>query len=172
MRSIKSLILLSFVFGVVTLNSCKKDKKDEDNTPLATISASVDGTATNFNTGAIAAQVSINGANFTSLEGTAENKTSMSIIISGTPVAGKTYSNGASNDEDKPLLAYFVSDDERYFSDDNDQTNPASLTITSVTSTTVKGTFKGNLVYLTGANGTTKKKAITNGKFNLTLTKQ
>ena len=169
MRSIKSLFLLTLAFGVITLNSCKKDK---DSTPSATISASVDGTATNFNTGAIAIQGSVNGATITNIEGTAANKTAISITISGTPVAGKTYSNTSSNDDDKPLIAYIVTDDEQYLNDDDSQSNPASLTITSVTSTTVEGTFKGDLVDIQGSNGTAKKKVITNGKFNITLKKQ
>lgn len=169
MRSIKSLILLLFAFGVVTLNSCKKDK---DSAPSATISASVDGTPTNFNIGAIAVQGSVNGTAITNIEGTAANKTAISITISGTPVAGKTYSNTASNDDDKPLIAYILTDDDQYLNDDS-QSNPASLTITSVTSTTVEGTFKGDLVDIQGAtNGTAKKKVITNGKFNVTLKKQ
>ena len=167
MRSIKSLFLLTLAFGVITLNSCKKDK---DTTPSATISASVNGTATDFSTGALAGKASVNGITLTTIQGTAANKTGISIALYGTVTAGKTYSNNASNDDDKPILIFETNDDQ-YFNDDASTTNVVSVTITSVSSTEIAGTFKGDLVTIAAGNDAPKTKSITNGKFNVKITK-
>lgn len=169
MRSIKSLFLLTLAFGVITLNSCKKDK-DTTETKSATVSASVDGTATNFNTNALAAQASVNGSTITTIQGTAANKSIISIAIYGTITAGKTYSNNASDDLDKPIMGFEAGDDQ-YYNDDNSTTNIVSITITSVTSSTVAGTFKGDLTTFSVGNDAPKTKSITNGKFNVVIVK-
>jgi hypothetical protein len=169
MTKIKTLLLLAATFGVVTLNSCSKDKNA---TPSATVTANVDGTATTFNTNAIAVTGSVSGTSITNIQGTAANGATISITLSGKAVAGKTYTSTAASDDDKPIILYSLKDDD-YFNDD-DIKKIVSVTITSVSSTGVQGTFKGaltNTIIVGTGSGTTKTKTITDGKFNVYFSK-
>ncbi|MDN3580009.1 hypothetical protein [Mucilaginibacter flavus] len=170
MKKIKTLLLLAATLGVITLNSCSKDK---NSVPSATITAGVDGTATTFNTNAITLSSTVNGATFTNIQGTASNGATISITLSGKPTAGKTYISTASKDDDKPVMLYSLKNDN-YFNDDDNTKNIVSVTISSVSSTGVQGTFKGaltNTVFVGTGGGTAKTKAITDGKFNVYFSK-
>lgn len=165
MKFFKTLILSTLAFGALTLNSCKKDN---NNTATATISASVDGTATDFNTGAAAIKQTVSGDVVTSITGTSSNKAVITILLNGTPVAGKVYSSASANSDDEPLI-YYAASNINYLNDDN-SSNTVTVTITSVSSTNIQGTFKGGLVEaIVVGNATPKTKAITSGKFNVNL---
>lgn len=168
MKAIKAIILLTLTFGVITLNSCKKD--DKEATVSTSISASIDGTATTFNN-AVGLTGTVGGVKFTSVTGTASNKAVISITLNGTITAGKTYSAAAANASDKPLLLYAPDDNDDYFNDDSNTAKLVSVTVTSISATNIQGTFKGNVTNtISIGNGTGKIKSITNGKFNVTIT--
>jgi hypothetical protein len=162
MRTIKQLVLLTLAFGALTFSSCKK----KDVAPAVSITATVDGTATNFNVSAAALQGPVNGVTFTNIQGSTSGGAILSMTVAGTITAGKTYSDAAASDNDKPLIVYATSatSDDDYLNDDDDTSNLPSVTITSVTSTTIDGTFKGLIGNSSGAT-----KSITNGKFHVNI---
>ena len=89
----------------------------------------------------------------------------LSMTLLSNVTAGKTYSDAATNDNDKPLFVYAQSPtaQDDYINDDDDASNLPTVTITSVTSTTIDGTFKG----LIQSGQSTK--LITNGKFHVNI---
>lgn len=163
MKRIKTLLLLTAIFGVVTLNSCKKDKKEA----VVSLTADLDGTATNFSVSPVALQGAVDGQTFTVIQGSTSTGATLSITIAGKVTAGKTYSDAVTSDDDKPLFLYATSPTaDDYLNDDDDTANLPSITITSVTSTTIDGTFKGKVGLLSeGA----QVKSITNGKFHVDI---
>lgn len=167
MRILKNLTVLTLVLGVVTLNSCKKDKSQV----AVSLTADIDGTATNFNVSPIAASATLSGQTLTVIQGSTSTGATLSITLSGKVIAGKTYSDAASDDSDKPLFLYTTSaTSDDFLNDDDDASNLPSVTITSVTSTTVDGTFKGLVVEgVQIGNGQLPTKTITNGKFHLNI---
>lgn len=168
MKTIKTLILLTLMTGVITLNSCKKN--DKEVTVSSSISASIDGTATTFNN-ALAITGTIGGEKFTNVQGTASNKAVISITINGTITAGKTYSSAATKVSDRPVLLYAPDDNDDYMNDDSNTAKLVTVTVTSISATNIQGTFKGNVTNtISIGNGSGKVKSITDGKFNVTLT--
>jgi hypothetical protein len=169
----KLLIVLTLASGVLVLNSCSKDKTTT--TTSIYITADIDGTATTFSTNAIAVTGTENGQSFTSLNGQAKDGTTISLVLAGTPIAGKTYSDAAANDDDKPLLLYTPpgANADSYLNDDDDSSNLPTVTISSLTSTSISGTFKGKVEggIAIGNNNTLPTKSITNGKFSLKYSK-
>jgi hypothetical protein len=164
MRKIKSILLLTLAVGIITLNSCSKDK---DNAVISTtITASIDGTATTFNN-AFALTGTVGGTKFTNVQGTASSKAVLSITINGTITTGKTYTSTATAISDRALLLYAPNDTDDYINDDSNSTKivTVTVTVTSISSTNIQGTFKGNVTA-----GSGKVKAITDGKFNVALT--
>jgi hypothetical protein len=165
MKTVKILIALTLVFGVVTLNSCKKENKE----PSVAITASIDGTATTFNTGAAALTGTVQGMKVTNIQGAASNGMMLSISVLGDITAGKTYSTAADNDNDMPMVILATSNGDTEFINDDSTTNPFTLTITSVTSTSIEGTFKGALgessINLGSDTQTGATKTVANGKF-------
>lgn len=170
MKSNKLLIVLSLALGTLTLNSCSKSTTTT--TTNINISADINGTATTFNTNAVAISGTVSGQTFTNITGQAKDGTMLSITLMGAPVAGKTYSDAATNDNDKPLIDITPpGNDSSDFLNDDSSPNVPSVTISSVSSGTISGTFKGGLVQgIETSNGTLPTKSITNGKFSLTYT--
>jgi len=163
MRTTKQLVLLTLAFGALTFSSCKK----KDVAPAVSITATVDGAATNFNVSAAALQGTVSGVTYTNIQGsTTSGGAMLSMTIAGAVTAGKTYSDAATSDDDKPLFVYATSptSDDDYLNDDDNASNLPSVTITSVTSTTIDGTFKGLIGNSSGAT-----KSITNGKFHVNI---
>jgi len=166
MKKIKSLILLTMLSGAVIMSSCKKDKS----TPTPFITATIDGSAVNFNTHAVAIKGSGETAGVTVIQGEGPNGTTFSISLLTALTAGKTFVSGGDDVNNAPLLQYSTSDDD-FFNDDDDASNVITVTITSVSSTSVQGTFKGKIMdAIEVGNGTPKTKLISNGKFNVTFT--
>jgi hypothetical protein len=162
MKTTKQLALLALAFSAFTFSSCKK----KDVAPAATITATVDGTATNFNVNAAALQGAVSGTTYTNITGsTSSGGATLSMTLAGAVTAGKTYSDAASNDNDMPLFVYAPSatSQDDYLNDDDDASNLPSVTITAVTSTTIDGTFKGLIQNSTGT------KSIANGKFHVNI---
>ena len=161
MKTIKQLVFLTLAFGALTLNSCKK----KDVAPAVSITATVDGTATNFNVSAAALQGTLNGVTVTNIQGSTSGGAILSMSLWGSLTAGKTYSDAATSDNDKPMFVYATSatSDDDYLNDDDNASNLPSVTITSVTSTTIDGTFKGLVQNSTGT------KSMTDGKFHVNI---
>jgi len=165
MKTNKLVILFAIAFATLSLNSCKKDSKDA--IVSNTISASIDGTVTNFGS-AFAVTATESGQKLTNIEGVSSNKATISITLSGTITAGKTYTSTAANDDDKPLILYSTVDGDNYLNDDN-SANIVTVKVTAVSATNIQGTFTGGLTTFSIGNGAAKTKAVTNGKFNVTF---
>lgn len=163
MKTIKNVALLSLAIGAISLSSCKK----KDVAPAVSITATVDGSATNFNVNAAALQATLNGVTYTNIQGsTSAGGATLSMTLMGPVTAGKTYSDAAASDNDMPLFVYATSatSEDDYYNDDDNASNLPSVTITSVTSTTIDGTFKGLI-----ENGSNATKSIANGKFHVNI---
>jgi hypothetical protein len=61
------------------------------------------------------------------------------------------------------VYAASATSDDDYFNDDDNVSNLPSVTITSVTATTIDGTFTGLI------ENSTSTKSITNGKFHVNI---
>ncbi len=163
MKKIKILAVLAISLAAITLNSCKK----KDVKPANSITASVDGTNTSFNTSAKAIKTTVQGVSVTTIQGTAANGTNLAIMLSGAVEAGHTYAAAANSPSDEPLIALTSSADQ--FWNDDSSSNLVSVTITSVTTSSIQGTFKGNLVSTTSGSNTPATKVIANGTFNVSF---
>src|ERR1700752_270876 len=102
MRILKSLITLSLLLGLTTLNSCKKNKKTT--APTGTMTATIDGNAANCSTHTTVVTGSANSANFTTIQGNASDGSSMSLTIYGTLTAGATYTSNDPDPTGEPIL--------------------------------------------------------------------
>lgn len=182
MKSQKSLFVLALACGAMTLHSCTKvtttttNNSGNNNTNGSIfITADIDGTPTTFNTNATAVSGSEDGETFTSLYGSGKDGASIYITIESAPVSGKTYSDTATNIADRPVLLYTPSgtNPDSYFNDDDDVNSLPSVTITSVSSDAITGTFKGQVVGVIAVGNTNNlpTKTITNGKFSLRYAK-
>jgi hypothetical protein len=167
MKLNKTLFFSAAVFAAISVSSCKKDKI----TVAASLTADIDGTATNFSSTPVALTGSVNNEPFTVIQGATPAGALISITLSGTLTAGKTYSDAAANDADKPLFIYDTSSTaDDFVNDDSKASNVPSVTITSITSTTIDGTFKGALVQgVQVGNVQLPTKAVTNGKFHVNI---
>ena len=161
MKKIKILAVLAISLAVVTLNSCKK----KDVKPAVSITATIDGAATSFNVNAAALQGSVQGVTFTNIQGSTSGGAMLSMTLSGAVTAGKTYSDAATSQNDMPMFVYSPSatSQDDYLNDDDNTSNLPTVTITSVTSTTIDGTFKGLVQNSTGT------KSIADGKFHVNI---
>jgi len=167
MKILKVIVAAAMLLGVISISSCKKDKQSV----AVSLTADIDGTATSFNVGAVAATGTVDGQTYTVIQGSTSTGAMISITLAGKLTAGKTYSDSAESDDDKPLFLYATSSTaDQYLNNDDDAANLPSITITSVTSTTVDGTFKGSVVQgIEIGNGQLPTKTITNGKFHVTI---
>ncbi|AYL94814.1 hypothetical protein [Mucilaginibacter celer] len=161
----KPALLLAFVIGTFTLNSC--DKESDDVAANSTLSATVDGTNINF-TNVVAVHAVVEGKSYTNIQGVA-NKDTLNITLPGNITTGKVYTSTAADDNDKVLAVYSTTTDD-YVNDDTDPTKVVTVNITSAAVSAYQGTFKGNLTNIIGDDmGVAKHKVITNGKFNVKI---
>ncbi|MDB4904273.1 MAG: hypothetical protein JWQ63_3554 [Mucilaginibacter sp.] len=176
----KYILLFTCVLFIFT--SCKK-KADIIPVPINTISATVDGANMNFNIN-VSAHIGANaggpGTNATlyisGLTSGTVPSGSMSINVSSqslNSIIKGTYTIASANNN-PPVFAFLTygyydpassGPDQPYFTDSKG-IQPTTITITSISSTNVQGTFSGTLVYSQGGTGT---KTITNGKFNVNI---
>jgi len=152
--------------------SCKKDKNQA---PVCYITADIDGTPVSFTSNNVTRlTVGTNGGSIAtnsnlSLYGAArldENSDAISITVSEPQTVGVGTYRGGADDSRFVSIQYLTgpfttTGSNEYVSDLSDA--GMSVTITSIDTKTVQGTFKG-VLYHNGA-----QKAITNGKFNLML---
>jgi hypothetical protein len=169
MKFIKTLLLSTLIFGAISISSCSKND-DGDTTIEGSITANINGVPTKFNTNVIATSATTQGKQLTSINGTAADGTNISIVLAGNITTGKIYASNAADDNDKPLVAFSTAVDD-FLNDDSSVTNIATVTVTSITSNTISGTFKGDLKTVVIGNAAPKTTAITDGKFNVSLIK-
>ena len=170
-------ILQVAVFLLFILTSCKK--KSEDNlVPVNTITAAVDGENISLSTN-ISAKFSTNQIGKLSYTLNIQGATSSKAFgISLTSFDKNSITKGtytlASSKNSTPIWVYVAYEDyelsgnvpdQPYITDPNG-IQPTTITITSISSTNVQGTFNGTLVYSQGGSGT---KTVTNGKFNVNI---
>ncbi|MGZ3777614.1 MAG: hypothetical protein ACXVI9_08435 [Mucilaginibacter sp.] len=164
------LFCILFIF-----NSCKKKT---DVLPVNTISATVGGTAMNFNS-KVQALYSINNETggtvlwITGYTGTDNLAGSMAISIAASDKSSfkvGTY-NISSISNQAPVfieLIYGSGDpsinpSQQPWLSDTNAVQPATITITSVSGTNMQGTFSGVLLHWFGSDN----KTVANGKFNV-----
>ncbi len=165
-RRTKNLIFLS-AFLLVLFTSCKKENT---NVAIGTISVSIDGTATTFNFGAKASVLPVTGGYGIQIQGNkrdpATSATNLTIsVASAAPITTGTYvENSGGNvvkiDYD---FDYFLSTSTS--SSYGSTTNPVTITITEINSTSVKGTFSGELQGAGIGGGDLVKNVLADGVF-------
>ncbi|HEY9001236.1 MAG TPA: hypothetical protein VIM89_07775 [Mucilaginibacter sp.] len=165
MKTIKNVALLSLAFVAITLNSC--NKKDEK--PSYFITATVDGKPTSFNTNAAAASLIVQGSSLTNITGQAADGSTISIILNSTPTTGKTYIFTASDQADQAVVN--ITNSSAEFINNPGSSNVVTVTINAVNSTSIQGTFKGDLASTPNSNPALLLKSVTNGTFNVPYSK-
>ncbi len=147
------------------LFSCKQNTSPTNASGI--ISATVNDTAITFNTNATALYLGTNGKYnlvISGFAGTTGTSNEISISIGGgAPVGVGTY-NDTGVGADKVTMLYGLPSGASDFATRSD----ATVTITSLTSTNVQGTFSGVLSNYTG-RATKATKAFASGKFNLQI---
>jgi hypothetical protein len=171
-------LLALFVCLLFGFGACKKDGVGG---PPNTISATVNGVNINFNAKAIARMdTSVTGPTGVTLNITGETNTegvrsfiavSVSTYSPDGPIAAGTYlSLGTNSQADFSYLFYteMASDTQPGQTYVTDATGKylGSVTISSISRTSVAGTFSGMLVSSSGDTTTT---TVTNGKFNVSI---
>lgn len=162
MRKLSFIILLALLAFV----SCKKDGSAPGG---GTISATVGGKDETFNNISVAKNTSAAGQYSLYFAGSADTSATadiISITIDGSmPVATGTYSSfHTPMDNYFPGMVYKTGGADTY-SEDINGLYPITITITSLSSKNVQGTFSGALVLYAGTG--VANKIITNGKFNV-----
>jgi len=159
------LLVLGLIFTGASFSSCKKEKKtDPEQVAKGTVTADIDGKATDFSKFAISLTGSSNGNDFTAIQGDAADGSSISATIYGAVTAGKTYTVKSGEFATNPVISYTASNGDTYLPDLSSEST-LSVTITAVSTSSIQGTFKGVLSYV-GA-GDKPDKSVTNGKFNV-----
>jgi hypothetical protein len=169
-------ILLFSACVMLAFSSCKKSDKNSS-TASNTITVTVGSSNLSFNTAATAVLANSSGSYVllvSGATGTGSNAQAISIAIdSENPIVKGTYTLNSSTSPDAtsfPQISYVQSASTTNpvsFTSDITGTNASTITITSISSTNVQGTFNGVLV--SDQDGTTTK-SVTDGKFNVTVT--
>ena len=175
-------ILLFSACVMLAFASCKKDSSKT--TTSNTITATVGGSNTSFNTGAAAAMAADSGAYVLAVAGsTGTSSSAQSIVVgllSDKPFVKGTYTFDTSTDPNTitviPSISFLTNESGDASSEfdsstdinlqDSTLSTTATVTITAISSTNIQGTFSGLLVN-SGDNTTTK--TVANGKFNVAL---
>jgi hypothetical protein len=166
----RNKILLFICFSVFFFSSCSKSSSSNSSTAADnTFTATIDGTDMTFNISAQAIVTNQTDAYGITLIGyhdqNTTNPTMMTIMLLGTnAITTGTYTPVSENGGTEATI-FFTQGSNAYAADLNNPTTQ-TVTITSLTSSSVQGTFSGKIVVETGGSGT---KTITNGKFNLKI---
>lgn len=160
MKKLLNILLASFV-TILTI-SCKKDATD---IPIGTIKVKIDGTDFTFNVQAKATTLAVAGGFGIQIQG--NYKTTSTTYLSFTIVRSSPITTGSytENIGGNPLVTmthctevlipcFFLA--TTYGS----SSNPVSITITEITGSSVKGTFRGELKFSSGG-----PELLTNGAF-------
>jgi len=160
-----------FLFAIIFAFSCNKNSSSPGG-GTAAIKATIDGSSQTFNVGATASLVSFGSEQALSITGVQSNSNTAYLITlalmpsNGSSITPGTYTGNASSDEVELTYAQ-ASTGIAYQNDPTISSSNATVVITSISSTNVKGTFSGTLVLETGSGAATK--TITNGSFDLAI---
>jgi hypothetical protein len=175
-------ILLFSACVLLVFSACKKDSAKTASSN--TITATVGGSNINFSTNATGELATDSGAYVLAVGGlTGTSSSAQSIVVgllSDKPFVKGTYTFDTSTDPNTitvlPSIAYLTntSGDESSEFDSNTDiylqnstlSTTCTVTITSISSTNIQGTFNG---LLTNDGDNTTTKTVTNGKFNVGL---
>jgi len=154
------------ILGSVVLVSCKKSSGGGG--PLQ---ATINGTVTNFATGATGLTASAGGQYTIEVAGASGTTSPNAFEItlqSANPIAVGTYTDTSSTNN--AILEYVPYSTGTFFLSAGQASHPSKVVITSVSSTQIAGTFQGTLY--ANQDTTTTPETITNGTFNVKLTAQ
>ena len=174
----KKLLLFSACI-MLAFASCKKNDPTKSTTAVGTISATIGGVNETFTTSVIAESADTPAYNIaiSGFRGTDVNREGIQIGISSyKPITTGTYtiSSALSNDVVyTPFVGYYKNtsvSSVATFGTDFSAVNITTITITSLSSTNVQGTFSGVLINEDGTS--TDTQTITNGKFDVNITSQ
>ncbi|HVS92539.1 MAG TPA: hypothetical protein VHE59_10925 [Mucilaginibacter sp.] len=160
----KSIFLLIPLCLLLGLSSCKKNSSKPANA-AGTLTVTVGGKAQTFNVGATAHLDNTGGVNTLGIMGLQSTGTANSLIItvsSSGPITAKSYTDADSEAQ----LSYTLASGAAY-QDDGTGGTTSTVTIKSITSTNVQGTFSGTLMLINGTGAATQ--TLTNGSFNLSI---
>jgi hypothetical protein len=170
----KRLFLIS-ACAILAFSACKKDSNKT--TATVSLSATVGGTNETYSN--VIAQSIVDTPGYTiGISGSRGSGANLEVlqleVNSVNPITTGTYTLNSSTSSDIstfPLLAYYKytsATNELIYGTDLTGANVSTITISSISSTNVQGTFSG--VLIDEIDGTTTD-AITSGKFNATITK-
>jgi hypothetical protein len=169
MKTLLSTFAVLFI-SIIVFSSCKKTSSPN---PSNIVTATIGGTNYTFNLHVIEAIDTLGNLQVTQIAGSDADSDHIGIIFQsvGNPTA-TTYSESQKTAQ---LIIGISKDSVTYFSYypnfspvTNITSNPVTITIDSISSTSIQGTFQGE-IYLTSDTTVPTKKAVTNGKFNLSL---
>lgn len=163
-------IIYVFISSFCILCSCSKS---DNANPSGSITASIDGTNVVFGTEAFALNQQNSGIYaliITGFQGAVNSSNQITIGIGGTsPVTTKTYTDVFDPSEDDEVSFVFTQQPGNItYGANGEAPNTATVTITSLTSSKVEGTFSGGVVLVSGS-GSPASHTITNGRFNLSI---
>ena len=164
----KKIVFAALSF-LLLLTSCTKEATIGMGTGTATISANVDGQSMTYNVNAKAVRINVPGAYSVEVVGYKSSSSSDQIAISLTgisPIGTGTYSENNANGINVATIN-LIDGGSQTFVNSNSVTNPSSVTITSITSSSIKGTFKGD-IFLSGSSSSTKK-VLSEGQFSISF---
>ena len=160
--------IIVFASLVLLLMSCKKNSDDNGAIAANSIQANIGGTTYNFNVSAKAIKMDGTGYHFISIAGADANSATANVIgiIANSNVAVTTGTYNENDAVNFGSLSYSVNiSSGNTYTDAGSTTNPVIVTITSLTGTSVQGTFKGDIYLGSSTSGT--KKVVADGKFNV-----
>jgi hypothetical protein len=157
-------IIFPVVCSLLIFFSCSKSASSASG---GSITATVNGSNQTFNTSALAISEAASGAYslaITGFEGAANNSNQVTIGIAGSsPITTGTYTTFGSA-ADEVSMVYSLPGNIEYAA----ISNAPQVTITSISTTNVQGTFSGILTLYSGTSSTTTE-SVTNGKFNVSI---
>lgn len=161
--------VIALIISAAIFSSCNKD--DSDAPASRGISCTIDGVNATFNILAKAIRADVPGAYSVQMIGyraTAVSSDQIAIGVSSfNQIAAATYNEDGSANGGAGFVNLVENGNAYPYISYVSPTNPATITITAISSSSIQGTFKGD-IFLTNASGvTTTKKVITNGQFNV-----
>jgi hypothetical protein len=158
-------IILFAVLGIL-LASCSKSSTG---LPANTITATINDTNYIFNTNIIDTSVYSNGTLLLELSATDLNLNKAVLAIESTTTLTATAYGGLSGDTtNEAVFGILLPNTTQYSSGfPPSASNPITITVSSLTSTSIQGTFKGT-IFFNGDTTSTSKKTVTNGTFSFT----
>jgi hypothetical protein len=158
-------VLFAAFLCVIAFTACKKD--DTDSIPSNTLSASIDGSSKTFNTALTGSLISNGGAQGLQVMGFAGAAGSSDALYLGVSSDGQIVPGTYVDGQGAGIIFSSQSGAITNYTNAESATNPISITITSITSTKVTGTFKGDL--FVDGNSASAKKVLTSGTFSATI---